>query len=455
MSDYNGLTCKVAKKGDRIAVIGSGIAGLSAAWLLSYDYDVTVFEADRRPGGHSNTVMTPAGDAVDTGFIVYNDWTYPNLIQLFDHLGVKNFASKMSFAVSLHQGGLEYSGNGLKGLFAQKSNLFRPRFHRMWRDILRFYREAPADLAAGKLYQISLDNYLVENHYSQGFIEDHLLPMGAAIWSGSMEGMKSFPAESFVRFFRNHGLMLLKDRPQWRTVKGGSWAYVNKLTQATPASFRMSCPVHKIRQQGDKIEVTFAQGETELYDHVILGCHSDQALKMLQDATPQERSILGALPYQTNIAYLHQDTSLMPRRKSVWSSWNYMGERELHVGSASSITYWMNNLQDIPEKRPYFVTLNPLTPPDEKKIIAQFDYQHPVFDMNALKAQSRIGQIQGNRGIWFCGAYSGFGFHEDGLASGLSVAEHLGGGRRPWQVKEISPAGLHVTPISGASSVAA
>lgn len=444
-----------AKKGDKIAVIGTGISGLAASWLLAQEYDVSVFEVDRRPGGHSNTVMTPAGDMVDTGFIVFNDWTYPNLLRLFDHLGVENIASNMSFAVSMYQGGLEYSGGGLKGLFAQKRNFLRPRFHRMWRDILRFYRDAPLDLAEGRLHGVTLGDYLASHSYSQGFIDDHLLPMGAAIWSGSVGTMKDFPAEAFIRFFRNHGLLLLKDRPQWRTVKGGSRAYVEKIIAATPASFRFGQAVRGVTTNTHGVMIHIDGRESERFDHVIMACHSDQALALIQDPTHLEKTILGALRYQTNIVYLHQDTDLMPRRKAVWSSWNYLGEREGRQSSLASVTYWMNNLQAIPHERPYFVTLNPLMPPRLETILAQFDYQHPVFDRAALAAQQRIGQIQGARGLWFCGAYSGFGFHEDGLASGLAVAEHLGGVKRPWTVQEMSPAGKNVAPTAAPSEQAA
>lgn len=438
---------KTARKGDRIAVIGTGISGMSAAWLLATEHNVTVYEADRRPGGHSNSVLTPAGDMIDTGFIVFNDWTYPNLVALFNHLDIDNVESRMSFAVSVRRGALEYSGDGLKGLFAQKTNLLRPRFHRMWRDILRFYRDAPADLAEGRLNQIRLGDYLTSHQYSKGFIEDHLLPMGAAIWSGSVSGMKEFPAESFIRFFRNHGLLLLKDRPQWRTVKGGSWAYVQKLVRATPAKFNLGQAVTSVRQVGQQIEVSASGVEPELYDHVVMACHSDQALTLLADPTALEKSILGDLRYQTNIVYLHQDRDLMPLRRDVWASWNYLGEREVRQGGLASVTYWMNNLQAIPHERPYFVSLNPLAPPRTETVLAQFDYQHPVFDAAAINAQTRLGQLQGQRGLWFCGAYAGYGFHEDGLSAGLMVAEQLGGVQRPWQVTEASPAGQHVAAL--------
>lgn len=420
-----------------IAVIGSGIAGLSAAWLLAPHHDVTLFESDQRLGGHSHTVDA-AGTPVDTGFIVYNDFTYPNLSALFDYLAVDTQVAPMSFAVSLDAGALEYSGSGVRGLLAQPANALRPRFWRMIQDLLRFYRSAPRDCTAmaGVEEDISLGDYLDKHGYSRAFRDDHLLPMAAAIWSTPAAEVGRYPAAAFMRFCQTHGLLLLRDRPLWRTVTGGSRQYVQRLAAVIPEKIP-GTPVRALRRLGNMVEVVYGGHNTRRFDHVIIATHADQALALLDDASTAERQLLGAFRYSRNEAVLHGDATLMPHRRRVWSSWNYLsrteqGERKL------SVTYWMNRLQQLPESRPLFVTLNPLHEPREAGVVRRDVYEHPLFDVAAIAAQKQLWSLQGRRNTWFCGAYFGAGFHEDGLQAGLAVAEELGGVRRPWVVAQES-----------------
>lgn len=434
----------------RIAVIGAGISGLSAAWLLDRQgHDVTVYEQNDYLGGHSNTVDAPGHDgrpvAVDTGFIVYNEATYPNLMALFDHLGVATDASNMSFAVSLDRGRLEYSGSNLAGMFAQKRNLISPTYHLMLRDIVRFYKEAPRLLDEPAAVSMTLGEYLVQQNYGHRFIYDHLLPMGAAIWSCTVAEMLAFPVQSFVRFFQNHGLLKLKDRPQWRTVRGGSRAYVEKLTAGLRGRVHVGRAISALRRLPNGVHVQDAEGLSEVFDHVIIGAHADQALAMLSDASEEERRILGAFRFQLNRAVLHQDPALMPRRRKAWSAWNYLANGTRERQAKVSVTYWMNVLQDIDDRTPLFVTLNPITEPSQALKVREFIYDHPVFDRDAVAAQGEVGRIQGVRRTWFCGAYMGYGFHEDGLSAGLAVAEALGA-KRPWTVEDASPAGRNARP---------
>ncbi|WP_109317049.1 NAD(P)/FAD-dependent oxidoreductase [Pseudovibrio ascidiaceicola] len=420
----------------KIAVIGSGIAGLSAAWLLSKSHDVDVYEKDDRLGGHANTQNVKiAGEdvAVDTGFIVYNEKTYPNLTALFNHLDVQTDPTEMSFAVSLEQGSREYSGSGLKGLFAQKSNLFRPNFLRMISQTLRFYKEAPQDAEDPKLQSISLGSYLTQNNYSVTFINEHLLPMGAAIWSMPPQQLLQFPFRAFIGFCSNHGLLQVRDRPQWRTVSGGSRNYVQKLASEISGKIILNAGISDIQRKPGSITVYARNGHATSYDHVVFACHSDQALALLNaegNASRAERQILGSIRYQRNIAILHRDISLMPKRKTTWSAWNFIGNQM--GNNALCVTYWMNALQRLNTSEDVFVTLNPSHQPAEGSVLRTFQYSHPVFDQTALSAQSQLWQIQGERRTWFCGAYLGYGFHEDGLQSGLAVAEALGDVQRPW-----------------------
>ena len=423
----------------RIAVIGAGISGLSAAWLLGHGHEVVLFEAAPRLGGHANTVDVPGEggtSAVDTGFVVYNEATYPNFVAMLDHLGVASQPTEMSFAVSLDGGALEYSGASLAGLFAQRGNLVSPRFWQMLRDITRFYRNATRDAQMGGAAGLSLGDYLAVGGYGEAFREDHLLPMAAAIWSAPCAEILSYPAAAFLRFHRNHGLLQLTDRPVWRTVTGGSRVYVERLQSQFSGQVRLGATVRQVRR--GPIDVALAgQGWSERFDHVVFACHPDQALAMLVDTSPVEASALGAFRYSRNRAVLHSDEALMPRRRSAWASWNHIGERA-RPDAACAVTYWMNRLHGVPEKRALFVTLNPPETLRAETILHEEVYEHPLFDAAALAAQNRLWALQGMRRSWFCGAYFGSGFHEDGLQAGLAVAEDLGGLRRPWQVRDES-----------------
>ena len=419
-----------------IAVIGTGIAGMSAAWLLNRGHRITVYERNGRIGGHSNTVdaltersITP----VDTGFIVYNELNYPNLTALFDHLGVRTKESDMSFAASLDGGAMEYSGTDLNGLLGQRINLVRPRFWRMVADLLRFYREAPSLLNEPGCEELSLADYLRRGNYSDSFANDHLLPMGAAVWSTTAREMRDYPAAAFIRFFQHHGLLQLKDRPQWRTVDGGSRQYVKRLVESYRNQIRFG-GARSVRRMGSKVIVVDHQGNSEIYDHVVIATHADEAYRLLADPDPLETRLLGGWRYTNNRAVLHSDNSLMPRRRRVWSSWNFIGEQR-ESGGNLCVTYWMNRLQSLGPTDPLFVTLNPVHEPAPGTILREFEYTHPYFDRAALAAQKELWSLQGRRGTWYCGSYFGYGFHEDALQSGLAVAEQLGGLRRPWRVE--------------------
>jgi hypothetical protein len=421
-----------------IAVIGTGISGMSAAWLLSQKHNVTVYECDRRTGGHSNTVTVPTAKGaipVDTGFIVYNEATYPNLTALFDHLKVPTQASDMSFSVSLAGGDLEYCGTNLSGLFAEKRNLLRPRFWSMLRDLQRFYREAPRDLVALEQVHTTLGDYLDAGAYGAAFRHDHLLPMAAAIWSAPAAAILNYPPAAFIRFQDNHGLLRMRNRPVWRTVLGGSRAYVEQLTKAYADRIRLGCGVTAVHRAPDVVKVRDASGHLETFDDVVIAAHADQALAMLDNPTPEERRLLGAFRYSRNVAVLHSDPNLMPRRRAVWSSWNHIGHEsngDDGDDSCPTVTYWMNSLQRIAPDFPLFVTLNP--PREPRHQLHREIYDHPLFDSAAITAQRELWSLQGRRNTWFAGAYFGAGFHEDGLQSGLAVAEALGRVRRPWNV---------------------
>lgn len=419
-----------------IAVIGSGIAGLSCAWLLSQRHRVTVYEAAERLGGHSNTVTVPtAGGAlgIDTGFIVYNEKTYPNLTALFRHLGVETQPSEMSFTVSQQDGGFEYAGTDLGGLFAQRRNLIRPRFWAMLRDLLRFYREAPDDLGLMEAEALSLSAYLARRRYGAAFQRDHLLPMAAAIWSTPTDSIGDYPAAAFVRFCTNHGLLQVTGRPVWRTVTGGAQSYVRRLADRLSGPVFLGRGIRGVIRSPDGVRLTDFAGEVTRYDHVVVATHAHQALAMLTDADEQERSLLGAFGTTGNLAVLHRDESLMPRRRRAWSSWNFVAQPSTGSGKPF-LSYWMNRLQSIPGQTPYFVTLNPPRPPAPGTLLHTEHYAHPRFDAAAVAAQHHLWDLQGVRRTWFCGAWFGSGFHEDGLQAGLAVAEALGGLRRPWSV---------------------
>jgi len=418
----------------RIAVIGTGIAGLGAAWALHHQHDITVYEAGNYIGGHSNTVEIDHGGTripVDTGFIVYNTVTYPNLIALFEHLGVPTEPSDMSFAVQRDGGRLEWAGTDLGTIFAQRRNLANPRFLRMLAHIVRFGRQAPLDLASGRLAGRSLGDYLVAGRYGPGFRDDYLLPMGACIWSSSNERMLDFPAETFVRFCVNHHLLDVGKRPPWRTVTGGSREYVRRLTAGFRDRIRLNTPVGAIRRDAGGVTVHAADGQTARFDQVVVATHADQALRLLVEPSRAEREILGAIRFQPNRAVLHRDPGLMPNARKVWSSWNCFADGDDAGGRVVSLTYWMNRLQNLDARHQVFVSLNPRRAPRDEFVFAAFDYEHPLFDAGAGVAQARLGEIQGVCRTWFCGAWCGYGFHEDGLKAGLAVAEQLGFAR-PW-----------------------
>ena len=416
-----------------VAVIGSGVSGLSAAWLLSKRHRVTLFESDNRLGGHSHTVDA-AGLAVDTGFIVFNESTYPNLTALFEHIGVATKRSDMSFAVSLDDGRLEYSGTGLSGLFAQGRNAVSPRFWLMLRDLVRFYREAPRNVAA--LGMMTLDEYLDAAGYGDGFRNDHLYPMAAAIWSTPAAKIGAYPAASFIRFCETHGLLKLTGRPTWRTVAGGSRSYVRVLAGAV-SEVVTGYPIRTILRTASDAEIIGLDGRRRRFDKIVVATHADQALSMLADPSSEERRLLSAFDYLVNDTVLHSDARLMPQRRRVWSSWNYMTRNDRN-GRRLAVTYWMNRLQGIDSERPLFVTLNPHREIAPEAVLRRMRYSHPRFDARAMQAQKELWSIQGIRNTWFCGAYFGAGFHEDGLQAGLAVAEALGGVRRPWTVPEES-----------------
>lgn len=441
---------EIAEEGERkrIAVVGSGIAGLSCAWLLSQRHDVTVYEADRRLGGHANTVVAPTpsgGLPVDMGFIVYNEATYPNLTALFAHLKVATQPAEMSFGVSLDDGALEYGSAHPLAIFAQPSNLVNGRFWSMLRDLVRFYREAPQALAALELQPLTLGELLERGRYGRAFQEDHLLPQVGAIWSTSPARARDYPAEALIRFFENHGLLKLLRRPQWRTVAGGSRRYVDALSAAFAGRIRLGSAVTRVVRGGGGVSVFDAAGCDGSFDAVVIAAHADQALGMLAEPTAAERDVLGAFRYTRNRAVLHDDPGLMPRRRAAWSAWNHIGRRSDLAGFC--VTYWMNELQSLKSSRDLFVTLNPDRPIAPERVVQAIDYEHPLFDAAALGAQRRLWWLQGEGGVWFCGAHFGAGFHEDALQAGLAVAERLGGVRRPWRV-EAESARIHLGPPS-------
>lgn len=422
-----------------VAVVGGGIAGLSAAWLLSEKHDVTLFEADPRLGGHANTAEAPGHHgpvAVDTGFIVFNEANYPNFTALLAHLGTPSVNADMSLSVSLDDGAFEYSSYGALGVFAQKRNLFSARFWGMLRDIGRFYRHAPRDLANLDTLLTSLEAYLEDKGYCQAFRDDHLLPQAAAIWSTPLKEIGQYPAASLIRFFLNHGMMSIVGRGLWRTVQGGSKAYVEKLTAAFRGEVRKGVRVAGVRRDANGAEIRLAGGARERFDQVVIATHGDTALALLDDATSEEKRLLGAFRYSRNLVALHSDPVLMPKRRRAWCSWNHIGHRA--TPGEGAVSYWMNRLQSLKGAPDLFVTLNPNKEIDAAKLIRTEVYDHPLFDAGAIAAQAEFWDIQGVRRTWFCGSYLGHGFHEDALQSGLAVAEQLGGVRRPWTVADES-----------------
>ena len=409
----------------KVAIIGSGIAGNTLAWHLQKNHDITVFSADSHVGGHTHTHRVQAFGreySIDTGFIVYNNWTYPNFIALMDELGVATQASQMSFSVHDEVSGLEYNGTSLNSLFAQRRNLLRPSFLRMIKDILRFNKEAPL-LLGDDVADLPFADYLKKHRYSESFIKHYIIPMGSAIWSASPKQMFDFPSKFFIRFFHNHGMLSVSNRPEWRVIKGGSQAYVEKLTASFRDKIRLNTPIESVRRSSDGAWLRAKGQDEEKFDWVFFACHSDQALSLLSDASAQEREILGALPYQKNRVVLHTDATLMPKRKLAWAAWNYHLTAQ-PLGLAA-VTYNMNILQSLDSPEPFLVTLNHTGKIVHEKIIKTLDYTHPVFSPAGIAAQARHAEISGHQRTAYAGAYWRNCFHEDGVVSALAALAHF------------------------------
>jgi len=411
----------------KIAIIGSGIAGLTSAYLLNRRHAITVFEASDWIGGHTHTVDVQVDGksyAIDTGFIVFNDWTYPNFIRLLSQLGVGFKNTEMSFSVSDPASGVEYNGNNLNSLFAQRSNLISPKFWGMVRDILRFNREALNDLNQQRIARdMTLGDYLKANAYSERFIQHYIVPMGAAIWSMSLHDMLGFPLQFFVRFFKNHGLLSISDRPQWCVIEGGSSRYVAPLSESFKQHIRLNCPVSRVVRDATGVTLHSTAG-AERFDKVVFACHSDQALALLDEPTRVEQDVLGALPYADNDVVLHTDTRLLPKRPLAWASWNYrLGGP---ASQSAAVTYNMNILQGIQSDSTFCVSLNQTAAIDPNKILARYTYAHPQYSLAGTAAQARWEELLGANHSYFCGAYWANGFHEDGVVSALRVAREFG-----------------------------
>jgi uncharacterized protein len=421
-----------------VAIIGSGVAGLSAAWHLAnqsaHPITISLFEKDARLGGHANTVQVSLDGIqapVDTGFLVCNERTYPLFIPFLKEIGVPLALSDMSFAISVGPHEFEWCGSNLNGLFAQRRNLLSLRFWGMLKDIVRFNKQATAlagDLLANQTLNMPLGEFLKTHRYSDAFRDDYLVPMAAAIWSCPTKTMLNFPIGSFVRFFDNHGLLQISNRPRWFTIQGGAKQYVDKIAQSivrTGGLIHLNTEAHSIRRSASGAEIQTQRG-IEHFDHLIMACHSDQALALLGDASAEETGILKAIPYQPNTAYLHTDAALMPKRRNAWAAWNYLTEKRASDQPQSvSVTYWLNRLQPLPFSTPLFVSLNPIHAPKAESIIQTFGYEHPVFDLNSPKAQADLSALQGKQNTWFAGAWTGYGFHEDGFRSGKTLADGL------------------------------
>lgn len=410
----------------KIAVIGAGVSGNLVARLLHPEHDVHLLEANDYPGGHTNTVDFQAWGrswSADTGFMVFNERTYPLFIKTLGLLGVPWQDSDMSFSVRCERTGLEYQGSSFNGLFAQRSNLIRPSFFGMLRDILRFNRQS-LEVLQGEDDDLTLGEYLAKRRYGDAFVNRYLIPMTAAIWSARPRAVLEFPAHFLIGFFRNHGLLQIRDRPIWKTVQGGARSYVSRLLEPLGDRVRLNCPISQVTRHQDYVSVTPQNGSTERFDQVVFATHADQTLKILTDADPREREILGAFPYQYNQAVLHTDRSMLPQRKRAWASWNYHIARETDLPVA--VTYDLSRLQRIDSPEPVLLTLNPNGRVDPSQAIRVLDYHHPAYGPTSRQAQRRHAEISGQRRTWYCGAYWGYGFHEDGVASALAVARCFG-----------------------------
>ena len=411
----------------RIAIIGSGISGLTAAYLLHKSHEITLFEANDYIGGHTHTVKVAQGEQsydIDTGFIVCNDRNYPNFLKLMDKLNISMQTNEMSFIVLNNPLGLEYNGHNLNTLFSQRRNLLRPKFYRLIRDILYFNKAAKKAIEEGVAENITLDTFVNQQSLSDIFKNNYLLPMAAAIWSCSMEQAGEFPLQFFLKFFLNHGLLDIKNRPQWYAVKGGSKTYIDPMTSGFKDQIRLSTPVNSVVRDDSWIEVNHATGK-ETFDQLVFACHSDQALDLLKNASIEEKAILGELLYQQNDVILHSDASLMPKKSLSWASWNFLAGEQEH-NDPTLVTYCMNILQGIASDQPFLVSLNARHKIDPEKIIGEYDYTHPVYSVAGMKAQSRRNEISGVGRIHYCGAYWYNGFHEDGVRSALDIGEKFG-----------------------------
>ncbi|PFG55889.1 putative NAD/FAD-binding protein [Vibrio sp. ES.051] len=412
----------------KIAIIGTGISGLTCGYYLHNNHDVTVFEANDYIGGHTATVDVNVGGkdyAIDTGFIVYNDRTYPNFIKMMNEIGVEGLPTQMSFSVRNDGNGLEYNGHTISTLFAQKRNWANPKFYRFIFEILRFNKLAKTFANEQSTNSQTLGEFLDEHHFSAFFSDNYILPMGAAIWSSTLADMRAFPLMFFLRFFLNHGLLDVTNRPQWYVIKGGSRAYISPLIQGFSDKIRLNCPVERVvrSERGVAVKVN---GVTEWFDEVIFACHSDQAMKMVGDITQNEQQILEDMAYQANEVVLHTDISLLPKRETAWASWNYLLEgSEGEQQKLPSLTYNMNILQHVQSEHTFCVTLNSSEKIDASKVLRKFVYHHPVFTTESIAAQQRKDEIQGVKNTWFCGAYWYSGFHEDGVRSALDVVKGI------------------------------
>ncbi|MEN5091936.1 FAD-dependent oxidoreductase [Pseudomonas protegens] len=411
----------------KIAIIGSGIAGLTCAYVLNRRHDIRVYEAGSWIGGHTHTLdvsLNGETQAVDTGFIVFNDWTYPNFIRLLGQIGVKFKPTEMSFSVCDPASGLEYNGNNLNSLFAQRRNLLSPGFWGMLRDILRFNKAALRDLQQQRISaDTTLGDYLRDQSYGERFIQHYIVPMGSAIWSMSRVQMLGFPLQFFVRFFKNHGLLSVSNRPQWCVIEGGSSRYIEPLTASFRQHIRLDCPVQRVERDELGVVIHSAAG-SERFDKVVFACHSDQALQLLASPSRAEREILQALPYADNEVVLHTDTRLLPRRRLAWASWNY--RLDASGEKAAAVTYDMNILQGLKSDTTFCVSLNQTAAIDPTQILARFTYAHPQYSLGAVAAQGRWGELLGAQHSFYCGAYWANGFHEDGVVSALRVAQAFG-----------------------------
>lgn len=443
----------------KIAVVGAGVAGLGAAWSLSRIHDVVVYEREQRFGGHARTVdisRNAASVPVDMGFIVFNDRNYPDLVALFEKLGVRTQESDMSFSVSLDNGGFEYSSS-YSGYIAQLPNMLNPSFARMTRDILRFNRLAPRLLERAEDLDFTIGDFIVEANLGAAFRDRYLVPMASCIWSSPLTQVLDYPAQTFTRFFANHGLLSVGAQLRWRTVSGGSRNYVQRISAPLQARSRLGLAAQAIRRDKLGVHIRDAGGQWDRFDKLILACHADQALALLTDPTPCERTVLGCFSYCSNEVWLHGDTDAMPKRRKVWSSWNYIGDSEAPA-SKTSVTYWMNRLQKL-TGHDVFVSVNPPDAPCPDVVYDRQIFEHPMYDSAAIRAQREMPSIQGARDTYFCGSYCGYGFHEDALSAGLDIAEALGASRpwtkgrwldRPGTVEE-----PRVLPIPAAARVAA